>query len=421
MRIGILTQYYPPEIGAPQARLSELAGRMAASGHAVYVLTAMPNYPTGKIYAGYGGLLRRETREGVRIFRTFVYPTKSTRMTKRLLNYFSFVVSSLLIGTFVLPRLDYLITESPPLFLGLSGFWLSLLKGSKWIFNVSDLWPESAVRLGVVGPGPSLRLAEFLEAKCYHHAWAISCQSKEILESIQTRSPGKRVILLSNGVDTEKFQPGNRTAQFRLQLGGGEKCIALYAGLHGIAQGLDQILAAASRLDERIEFVFVGDGPEKEELIQKAAQLKVRNVRFLAPVPREVIAGMLASADIAIVPLKIRLPGAVPSKLYEAMASGLPVILLADGEPADITQKSEAGIVIAPQDIDGLVNALRRLAEEPKERQRLGQNGRRAAIEHYNRDRIVETFAQFLEASMNAELPDSLESSRLFKRATSRS
>src|SRR5215470_12054633 len=122
MRIGILTQYYPPEVGAPQARLSDLARRLQARGHEVFVLTAMPSYPTGRIFPSYGGFFRREVIDGVTVLRSAIYPTKSAGMVRRLLNYFSFVFSSLVVGLVKLPRVDYLLTESPPLFLGVSGY-----------------------------------------------------------------------------------------------------------------------------------------------------------------------------------------------------------------------------------------------------------------------------------------------------------
>ncbi|HET6272575.1 MAG TPA: glycosyltransferase family 4 protein, partial [Bacteroidota bacterium] len=171
MKIVFLTQYYPPEIGAPQNRLSELAMRFARRGHDVVVLTAMPNYPKGEIYPGYGGLYRKETRDGVKVIRTFIYPTQRADYLHRLANYFSFVLSSAVFGSFFLPRTDYLLVESPPLFLGMSGFWLSRLKGSCMIFNVSDLWPESATRLGILRPdGMAYRSSAWLEGFCYRRA-----------------------------------------------------------------------------------------------------------------------------------------------------------------------------------------------------------------------------------------------------------
>ena len=180
MNLTLLTQYYPPEIGAPQARLSELAAHFVRRGHCVTVLTAMPNYPTGKIYPGYGGVLRRQQQAGVNVIRTFIYPTQRATFVRRMTNYLSFTLSSVITGSILLRRADYLMVESPPIFLGLSGTWLSRLKHARLIFNVSDLWPESAVRLGVLqAQGLSFRVSAWLENFCYRHAWLITGQCKK--------------------------------------------------------------------------------------------------------------------------------------------------------------------------------------------------------------------------------------------------
>ena len=399
MRIGILTQYYPPEFGAPQARLSDLARRAANAGHDVHVLTAMPNYPRGSIYPGYGGLRRREVMDGVSVVRSYVYPTKSIKTVPRLGSYFSFTLSSLTVGAASLPRLDYLITESPPLFLGMSGYLLSRMKGARWVFNVSDLWPASAVRLGVIGQGWSLTLASRLEAFCYRKAWLVTGQSKETVDDIQRRFPGVDTYHLSNGVDTTLFSPKLRCAGVRRELADGNGCVAVYAGLHGIAQGLDQVLDAAVRLKDldRLGIVLVGDGPEKEHLVNRSRALGLTNVEFWSPRPHASLPALLASADIALVPLKDVLPGSVPSKVYEAMASGVPVVLSADGEAADIVRTSEAGIVVRPGDSSALASALRRLSQDPAQRAELGSAGRRASESRFDRRTIGEKFLRLLE------------------------
>ena len=404
MRVAILTQYYPPEIGAPQARLADLARRLRERGHAVTVLTAMPNYPRGRIYDGYGGLYRREERDGVTVLRSFVYPTQSAGMFRRLLNYFSFVASSLAVGLVKLPRVDYLLTESPPLFLGISGYVLSRVKGARWIFNVSDLWPETAVRLGVIRQGFALRLASLLEALCYRKAWMVSTQTRGMQDSIASRFPNVRTYHLSNGVDALRFSPELRSAELRVKLGVGDAsrdghCLAIYAGLHGLAQGLDQILAAAKQVEDQtnLSFLLIGDGPEKRMLMDQSRALGLRNVRFLEAVPGSEIPGLLASADIALVPLKLALPGAAPSKLYEAMGAGVPIVLIAGGEAAAIVNDTQAGIVVPYGDITRLSEALRKLASDPEERRRLGGAGRRAALDRFDRRTITAAFAEYLE------------------------
>ena len=167
MKICIHTQYYLPEIGAPQARLSELAKFLNENNFEVTVLTSMPNYPTGKIFDGYANFFKSEKIDGINVIRSFIYPSKSTKIIPRLLSYFSFVLSSLFIGVFKISKQDIIITESPPLFLGFSGFLLSKVKGARWVFNVSDLWPESAVQLGIIKDGISLKLSKILEEFFY--------------------------------------------------------------------------------------------------------------------------------------------------------------------------------------------------------------------------------------------------------------
>lgn len=400
MRVGILTQFYPPEMGAPPARLSELAARLRAHEHDVVVLAAMPNYPQGRLYPGYGGLFHQDEVGGIDVLRSWIRPTTSPAVIPRTLSYLSFVASSVVVGLRHLPRLDVLITESPPLPLGISGFLLSRLKRARWVFNVSDLWPESAVVLDVLGNGPAIRLAYKLEAFCYRRAWRVSCQSREIRTSIQDRFPEVHTLAFFNGVDTDRFGPAHRAAEVRRHLAEGVGCVALYAGLHGIAQGLDQLLDAAEKLmTEDLRVVLVGDGPEKEALVREAQRRELRNVEFIPPQPRESMPALLASADVAVVPLKRRIPGAVPSKLYEAMASGVPVVLVADGEPAEIVESTASGIVVRPGDIDGLADALRRLARSSDERRRFADAGRKAAVERFDRRRLSDDFIQALEAA----------------------
>lgn len=398
MRIAILTHFYPPEVGAAQSRLSGLARRLVERGHVVFVLTPMPNYPAGRIFTGYGGVIRREELDGVRVIRTAVYSTVGLGPA-RVLSYLSFVLSSLLVGAAALPRVDYLITQSPPLLLGISGFLLSRLKRGRWLFNVSDLWPESGVRLGALKEGTILRTARALEGFCYRHAWLVTAQSEETRQNIGARFPRVSLYHLAHGVDTDRFAPADGGSPPPPPIWGEKRCVAIYAGLLGVAQGLDQVLDAAARLRDRPElgFVLVGGGAEKERLIRRASELRLTNVRFLDPRPLDAIPALLAAADIALVPLKHHIPGAVPSKLFEAMAAGLPVVLAADGEAARIVRAAQAGMVVAPGDVGGMVSALRLLAADPDRRQQLGAGGRAACVARYSRRAILDAFIDRLE------------------------
>ncbi|MEI8078057.1 MAG: glycosyltransferase [bacterium] len=403
-RFIILTQYYPPEIGAPQARLSEMAKRMLTDGYQVTVLTAMPNYPLGHYYPGYGGWFRRETRDGIEVLRVPIYPTKRVEMMPRLSNYFSFIFTSIFWGALRLPRAGYLMVESPPLFTGLAAVLLAKLKGARLIFNVSDLWPDSPVRLGVLHPGLTLSLARWLERIFYRHSWLVTVQSAETLANIHQRFPLVPIHHLSNGVDLKVFAPERRTAVARTRLTGGDPdaVVAVYTGLHGLAQGLDQLLLATAQLRDLPHFrlVLVGDGPEKDQLLALKQRLRLDRVFFFDPVPQQEVPAITASADIAVIPLRIRLPGAVPSKLYEAMACGLPSLVVAQGEPAHIVEETHSGIAVASGDINGLETALRRLIADPALRASLGAAGRLVAGTRFNRNMIVDQFIRRLTGDL---------------------
>lgn len=417
MKFTILSQYYPPEVGAPQARLSELAKFMQKAGHTVNVLTAMPNYPTGKLFDGYKGLKAifdaetpNDSNNGVNILRSLIYPSKSVKMVPRLLNYFSFMASSAVLGTVKLPESDYIMVESPPLFLGLTGVYLAKLKGAKLIFNVSDLWPESAAQLGAISrESLPFRLSNELEKFLYEQAWLVTGQSKGILADINQRYPNVRTYHLSNGADTSRFGKHLATPEARRKLTYGYKggFVVLYAGLHGIAQGLDQILDVADKCrrhpvlkTKNIRFVLVGDGPEKKRLRERAEQMGLMSVTFLDPVPSKDVPALLASADALIVTLKQDIPGAVPSKIYESMATERPLIAVADGEAADIIKSREAGLVVKPNDLDGLVDALMQCTDHTEEGKArmdaMTERARQAAVQDFDRNLIAQKWLEFL-------------------------
>lgn len=402
MRVCILTQYFPPEIGAPQARLARIVRGLVARGHEVTVVTAMPNYPEGRIRAGYGGLLRRESLDGARVLRTFVYPSKSLKMVRRMASYMSFVSSSAILGLPMLPRkLDYLFTESPPLFLGMSGWWLSRIKRAKWIFNVSDLWPASAVWLGVVSDGPALRMAERLEAFCYRKSWLVSCQTKSIQRDIVGRFPSVATYHLPNGADTRRdaARP-ERESELRSLIRAGAACIGVYAGLLGAAQQLGQTLDALARVpvSTGLRLVFVGDGPEKELLKRKAASLGLGDrALFVDPVPKEDVPALYAAADFGVACLAPMFRDAVPSKIFDVMAAGKPLLLVAQGEAVEMVGRVDAGVTVSPGDIEAIASSLSRLASDEEWRARLGANGRAAAMGPFNAEKVVAGFVEHLE------------------------
>lgn len=329
MKLLILSQYFPPEVGAPQNRLYELALRLESKGIDISVLTAMPNYPQMVVHKEYQGKCYcKEEMNGLKVHRSWIYVSKSKSIIPRLLNYFSFVFSSLWFGLFKIKKQDVLLVESPPLFLGITAYLLSRAKGAKMIFNVSDLWPESAEKLEIINNKTLLSLATKLEEFCYRKSALITGQTQGIVRNIKTRFPNKTVYWLKNGVDINFYDVNKTQSQsnaWRKANGySDEDFILFYGGIIGHAQGLDIILNAAKMVEDKpgIKFVMLGSGPEKERLLALKEELKLNNLEFYDAVPKTKMQEIIMDMNATIVPLK-RLDlfkGAIPSKIFENLA-----------------------------------------------------------------------------------------------------
>lgn len=404
MKLVILTQYFPPEVGAPQNRLYELAVRLQKKGVEVTILTAMPNYPSMKIHEAYKGKWYvKETTEGMIIHRAWIFVTSSKGVVKRLMNYFSFVFTSFWIGLFKLPKHDFLLVESPPLFLGKTAYALSRLHGSKMIFNVSDLWPESAEKLGIVTNKTFLKTATILEEFLYQRAALITGQTQGICANIQSRFPKKQVYWLPNGVDIAYYDADKITTDFREKNGfPNDAFLLLYAGIIGHAQGLEVILEAAELLKDqpKIQFLLLGSGPEKEKLIALKQSKHLQNVHFLDTVEKAQMPYIVAAVDAAVIPLK-KLDlflGAIPSKIFENLAMKKPIILGVEGEAKTLfIEQGKAGVAFEPENHNELAAAVLKLSQNPALCKEMGENGLTFVSAHFTRDLIAERFLATLK------------------------
>ena len=408
MRILFLTQYFPPEMGAPQARISELGERLIDFGWEVEVLTALPNYPTGRIYKGYDPLKCRVEHVGrIRTVRVPIFPSKNG-FVRRLASYFSFVVSSVALGKRLCHPPDILMVESPPIFIGYATWYLSWRWGCPYVLNVSDLWPDTAISMGVIKEGFATRRAADLEQKLYDRSAGVTGQAQEIVDAVAAKAPHLPVALITNGVDPGRFGPEFLDAEAQELLGEEQGPIFIFAGLLGLAQGLDQLLDFAKCLDDQEpgRIVLIGDGPVRQHLAERIERESIRRVRLLPPQPRHRVPALLAGADVAVISLSTSIPGSVPSKIYEAMASALPILMIAEGEASRRVSDARCGICVRPGDLEGAVSAFRRLAAEAQLRAQLGQSGRIAAETQYNRNRIASQLDQFLKGLIvNAAKP----------------
>jgi glycosyltransferase involved in cell wall biosynthesis len=369
MRLLIITQYFPPEMGAPQARLYELAKRLQSMGHKITVLTALPNYPTGKIFDGYQRRLRvAEIMDGIKVVRTCLYPSKSSKILPRLLSYLSFGITCSLIGVWGIGKQDVVLIESPPLFLTPFALLVSKIVGGKAVMMVSDIWPDILIRMGHAPQNSlSTKAMLWLEKFSYRHCYAVALTNPGACSQIRKRFPNLRnITVISNGVDASMFSPGFRSDELRRELGAGPGDFLVgYCGLHGLAQGLEVVLGAAVRLRNQpgIKFVMIGDGPTKDGLIAMAKDMNSANLRFLGWRPKNEMPAVLASLDASLVPLSARFPGTMPSKVYEALASGTVPIVAKGCEAEALVTQFEAGRCYEPGDAEEMSQAILDLAQ----------------------------------------------------------
>ncbi|MCY3623877.1 MAG: glycosyltransferase family 4 protein [Gammaproteobacteria bacterium] len=392
LRILFLTQNFPPEIGAKAARLYELTRRLAASGHDVRVITAMPNYPTGKVFEGFRARMRVEERiEGVQVVRTWLKPSNSVRTLPRLLSYLTFAVTSLLLGTRGIGRRDIVFIESPPLLLVLPGLLIGRMAKARVVMNVSDVWPETALRIGLEMRRVPLWLLRRLERLGYEKSDLVTATTPKASESIADRFPHVATAVIPGGTDLELFRPSRRSNALRESLGVGEGDFLVgYCGLHGLFQGLEVIVWAAEMLRDnpRVKFVLAGDGPTKRMLIESVSAAGLENVVFKAPLPREQVGELVASFDLALVPLAAELPGTMPSKVYETLACGVPLIVCEGCEAAALVTDLGLGRAVPPLDLGALVDAIEDFLGDPAQVKRIGRNARELAT-RYDLDDVV--------------------------------
>ena len=404
-KLLILSQYFPPEIGAPQNRLYELSIRLQKKDIDVTILTAMPNYPNMEIHQEYKGLKYHfEEINNLKVHRTNIYVSKKTGILARLRNYFSFVWSSYKNRNKLERNYDFIFCESPPLFLGISAFLFSKNKKAKMIFNVSDLWPESAEKLGIVENKFLLKLATYLEEFLYKKSILITGQTKGIVQNINSRFPKKDVYWLPNGVDSKLFKPGISKTNWKIENNfKSDDLIFFYGGILGHAQGLEVIIEAAKSFkeNEKIHFILMGAGPEKSKLLELKDSFQLKNIHFFEPVTKSMISEVISSIDASIIPLK-KIPlfeGAIPSKIFENLAMEKPIILGVNGEAKELfIDKGICGLHFEPESKTQLVACINKLIEDPVLKDKLGKNGRNFAKKYFDRDNLANDFLQKLNS-----------------------
>jgi colanic acid biosynthesis glycosyl transferase WcaI len=418
MKILYVSQYFPPEMGAPAARAAELSRHWAAAGHHVTVLTGFPNHPTGVVPREYRDQIRRvvvrERVDGVEVVRTWLLPFPNRKAYERMLNYSSFCVSSAIAGLF-LSQPDVVIATSPQLLVGLSGWWLARWKRVPFVFEVRDLWPESLAAVGMDGNSLLHRSLAKIAGFLYRRADRVVVVSPAFEDYLvdHCRVPREKISVIENGVETQLFAPAPAAA-LRRELGAEGKFVVSYIGTMGMAHGLETIIAAALQLQStnpEILFLIVGEGAEKEQIVALAYQRALNNVRFIEQQPRENIPSYICASDACLVPLKKTdlFKTVIPTKMLEFMSCARPVILGVEGQARAILEKAHGGLAIEPENSNALVNAILYLAANQETGRKLGQNGREYIVHKFSRRETAERYIRVLEQLLKLPVPRNAE------------
>jgi glycosyltransferase involved in cell wall biosynthesis len=369
-------------------RHHELAHYFAEQGHRVTIIASPISYLTGKArHTKIPWLEKQSDGELITILRAYTYPSLHRSFAHRVISFFSFMISSFLIGLRI-KNVDLMWGTSPPIFQGFTAWALARIKRVPFLFEVRDLWPAFAIAVGVLKNRLLIRLSEWLERFLYRHAGLVIVNSPGFLSHVQARG-ARHVELVPNGTDSLMFTPEVDGSEFRKAHALEGKFVALYAGAHGMSNDLEVILEAAKKLLPRkeISLVLLGDGKDKPALQERARTDGLNNIRFLPPIPKIEMPKALSAADACIAILKPleMYKTTYPNKVFDYMASGKPVILAIDGVIREVIENASAGIAVTPGDAEALAAAILRLADDPRLAQQLGTQARLYVETHFDR------------------------------------
>lgn len=397
MRITLITQYYKPEMGAPQNRLYEMCRGLKDNGADISIITGMPNYPTGKIFKEYKGKFSCvETLDGIEVKRYWLYASNARKAIPRIWNMISFSVMVFFSMRYLRKRHnDFIIVESPPLTLGESGLILAKLTGSRLVMNVSDLWPLSARELGAIsGDGFIYKTLEKLERHLYKKSAFCMGQSQEIVDYIADHG-AKDVYLFRNGVDPRRFEGIDvKPEEGKVKL--------VYAGLLGFAQGIADICKSINFAELGMEFHIYGAGGEQAEIEAFIAENPNNGIYYHGVVSRDELPSKLKEANMTLIPLVKNIFGAVPSKIYESMAAGLPIMFVGEGEGARIVEENKIGLVAHSKDYKALEENIRYAVAHPEEMGKMASNCKECAQNKFNRPKQVKALYDYMLSKINS-------------------
>ena len=365
MRILFITDNFPPEVNAPASRTYEHCREWVKAGNDVTIITCFPNFPQGKVYLGYSNhMIREEWLEGIRVIRVWSYITSNDGFLKRILDYLSFMISATLVSL-KLGRYDKIIGTSPQFFSAVAAYLIGALKSTPFIFELRDIWPESIRAVGAMKNSFILDLFEKLELFLYRRSHCIITVTHSFKKNlIQRKIPSSKISVVINGVDLLRFYKRAKDVKLSSELELDGSFVAGYIGTHGMAHALDTLLDVAVILQEtpdiKIKLILIGSGAEKAKLIDKANQMNLSNVIFVDSVAKDEVPRYWSLLDVSIIHLRDTplFKTVIPSKIFESMGMGIPIIHGVLGESADIIRDESIGWGIHPENPEKMANTV---------------------------------------------------------------
>lgn len=396
MHILFLTDNFPPEVNAPASRTFEHCRQWVRAGAQVTVITCAPNFPQGKVYDGYRNLIwQREKIDGISVIRVWTFISANEGFFKRIIDYVSFMISAIFAAIFV-KKVDIIVGTSPQFFTVCAAYCVALFKRRPWVFELRDIWPESIRAVGAMRGARLLDILERVELFLYRKADAIVAVTHAFKSSLVRRGvDGDKIDVVTNGADLSRFSPREKDAQLVEKHGLSDKFVAGYVGTHGMAHALDTLLDVAKFLKQsadgdRYRILLVGHGATKARLIERARNESLDNVVFVDSVSKQDVVRYWSILDVSIIHLRQTdlFNSVIPSKLFECMAMGLPVLHGVEGESADLVRKDGVGLCFQPENPTSLLAGIRRISEDRELRARFRVNGPIAA-QKYDRSMLA--------------------------------
>lgn len=403
MHILFLTHYFPPEVNAPASRTYEHAKRWVADAQvAVTVVTNHPSHPKGVLFPGYRNRwLTIEKADGITVRRVKTFLAANAGIFRRTLNYLFFMVASI-VGSLPVSKPDIVVATSPQFFCSIAGYLVSLLKRRPFVFELRDIWPDSIVTVGAMKANPAIRLLEKLELFLYRRAVLIVVVTDSFRENLVGRGiPAEKIAVVKNGVDLDFFQPRQPSAGLAAKLGTTGKFVVSYIGTIGMAHAVDKIVETAELLRQQqdILFLIVGEGAKKQSVRDLIANKRLTNALLLEGANKQQVRDYYAITDLNLVTLRNKplFLMVIPSKIFEIMAMGRPILSSINGESRQILEAGEAAEFVEPEDPERMAAAILRLKSDKEKLSRLGKNGRRFVEQNYNRDRSAAALLAYLK------------------------